>query len=166
MGVPQGAVLSLFLFSLRTDSLSPCHSRLLKYANHFVPCTANVPPTANVLTKRGWTTTWSADHGLVINKAKCVCYSKTLLPNSRFLSLMVNMTKYVGENFSSNMTWSAHIDTGFTRYLKQCLFIHRLHFMNVHKSLMANFFSFAIPVILYCFKIMSPDFLTETLLLF
>ncbi len=38
VGVPQGAILSSFLFTLHTDSLASCHSRLLKYADDFVLC--------------------------------------------------------------------------------------------------------------------------------
>ncbi len=38
MGVLQGAVLSPFIFSLHTDSLSSCHGRLPKYADYFVLC--------------------------------------------------------------------------------------------------------------------------------
>ncbi len=36
VGIVQEAVLLRFLFSLHIDSLSSCHSRVLKYADDFV----------------------------------------------------------------------------------------------------------------------------------
>ncbi len=75
VGAPQEAVLSPFLFSLHTDSLSPCHSRLLKYVDDFVLCNSyskcsDQEGLDDDLHRLG--VIWSADHGLLINKSKCV----------------------------------------------------------------------------------------------
>ncbi len=71
--------------------------------------------------------TWSADHGLLINKTKCVeClfYPKNTSPqlplsliNGEALS-REQTVKYLGVHFNSNLTWSTHIDSVFTKCLK------------------------------------------------
>ncbi len=73
MGVPQGAVLSPFLFSVHTDSLTSRHGRLVKYADDFALCNSynkysNQEGLDEDLHRL---VTWSADHGLLINKTKC-----------------------------------------------------------------------------------------------
>ncbi len=88
--------------------------------------------TANAPTKMGWATnsrlaTWSSDHGLNISKTKCVeclVYSKNtssqlMFPFLNRDALSCEQTiKYLGVHFSSNMTWTTHIDTVFTKCLK------------------------------------------------
>ncbi len=88
VGVPQGAVLSPFLFSLHTDSLTSHHSRLLKYADDFVLCNSYNKCTDQEGLDEDLhrLVTWSADHGLLINKTKCaecLFYPKNTSPNSR-----------------------------------------------------------------------------------
>ncbi len=151
-GVLQGAVLSPFLLSVQTDSLTSCHSTLL--------------------TKKGLDdhlsrlATWSADHGLIITRTKCVeCffYSKNTSSQLPFSfpdgeSLPREQTvNYLGAHSTSNMTWSTHIDIGFTKCLKLSFFIRRLRRMNVHKSLLQRIVSVgAIPLILHCSPIIFP----------
>ncbi len=74
LGAPLGAVLSPFLSSLHIDSLSYCHSELLKYADDFLLCYSYSKCSGQEwldddLHRR---VTWSADDGLLINKIECV----------------------------------------------------------------------------------------------
>ncbi len=64
--------------------------------------------------------TWSADHGFIINKTKCVEYlfsSKTTSSQLPFSFLKgealsrAQTVKYLCVHFTSNMTWSTHNDT-------------------------------------------------------
>ncbi len=118
-----------FLFSLYADSLPSCHSRLLKYADDFVLSNSY----SKYSDQKGLDddlfrlATWSADHGLVIKKTKCVkslfyskCTSSQLslsFINGEALS-REQTVKYLGVNFTSNRTWSTHIDAVFTKCLK------------------------------------------------
>ncbi len=129
VGVPQGAVLSPFLFSLRTDSLSSRHSRLLKYADDFVLCNSygKCSDQEGLDDDLHRPVTWSADHGLPVNKIKCVkClfYPKNTSPISRSLSSTVK--HYLVSKQSSILVyisprtwlWYTHIDTAFTKCLR------------------------------------------------
>ncbi len=117
-----------FLFSLYADSLSSCHSRLLKYADNFVLYNSYSKYSGQKELDDDLyrLATWSADHGLAISKTKCakwIFYSKS---TSSQLSLsFINgetlsreqTVKYLCVNFTSNLTWSTHIDAVFTKCL-------------------------------------------------
>ncbi len=74
VGVLYGAVLFFFEFSLQTDSLSSCHSKLLKYADDFVLCNSysKFPDQEGLNDKLYRIATWSADRVLIKSKTKCV----------------------------------------------------------------------------------------------
>ncbi len=171
MGILPGAHLSPFLFSLHADSLTSCHSRLLKYAdevvlsNSYSKC-SDQDGLGDDLCRLA---TWSSDHGLNISMIKyveCLAYSKNTSPQLLFSFLYSealsreHTVKYVGVHFSSNMTLSTHIDTAFTKCLKPSFFIHRLRSMNVHKPfLWCSTSACATPLILYCSPIIFPGLL-------
>ncbi len=98
-------------------------------------------------------------HGLIINKTKCVeCLFYFKSTSSQLPFSFINgealsreqTAKYLGVHFTSNMTWSTHIDTVFTKCLNLPFFIQRLSKLNVYKSLLWRLFSTcAIPLVLY-----------------
>ncbi len=71
--------------------------------------------------------------------------------------------KYRDGHFSSNITWSTHTDTVFTKCIKvKRFFIRRLRSMNVTKSLLWRIVSACTThVLLYFSPIISPDCLTK-----
>ncbi len=148
--------------------LTSRHCRLLKYADDFVLCNSykNCTDQEGLDEDLHRLVTWSADHGLLINKTKCaerLFYPKNTSPqlplsliNGEALS-REQTVKYLGVHFNSNLTWSTHIDSVFTKCLKISFFIWRLRSMNVHKSLLWRIVSAcAIPIILYCSPIIFP----------
>ncbi len=141
VGVPQEVVLSPFLFSLHTDPLSTCHSRLLKYADCFVfinfytKC-SDQEDLDDDLYRRA---TWSADHWLLINKtkcAKCLFYSTNIFSHHQLFFIngeavsREQTVKYLGEYITSIMTWCTHMNTVFTNCLRLSFFNRRLRTMN------------------------------------
>ncbi len=100
-------------FSLYTDSLSPRHSRLLKYADDFVLCNSysKCSDQEGLDDDLHRLVTWSADYGLLINKTKCaecLFYPKNTSPqfplsliNSEALS-REQTVKYLGVHINLN----------------------------------------------------------------
>ncbi len=75
--------------------------------------------------------TWSADHGLLINKTKCAeCLFYPRNTSSKPPLSLINgeelsreqTVKYIGVRFNSNLTWSTHIDSVFS---KDCVSIRK-----------------------------------------
>ncbi len=128
MGVPQGAVSSPFSFSFHTDSLSYCHTSLLKYADDHVLCISNskCSDQEGMDDDLSRLATWKADHGLIINKSKCaecLFYSSQLtfsFLNGEALSREQTVSKnIVSKNIGVHffITWFTHTDYVFTDYL-------------------------------------------------
>ncbi len=100
---------------------------------------------------------WSADHGLIINKAKsveCQFYSKNT--SSQLLFYFLNGEDLSREqtvmnlvvHFPFNVTWSTHIETVLTKCPKLSFFILRLRSMSIHKSLFSESFQ-PVPPLLF-----------------
>ncbi len=173
VGVPQGTVLSPFLFSLHSDSLSPCHSRLLKFGDDFVLCNSysKCSDQEGLDDDLHRLATWSADHGFIINKTKCMeCLFnlKNTSSNSRSPSSTVKL--YLDSKRWSILVyvlprtwlWYTRIDTVFTKCLRLSFLSEWFHSMNVHKSLLWRIVSArAMPLILYCSPIIFPELLNK-----
>ncbi len=113
-------VLSTFLFSLHTDSLSSCHSRLLKYADDFMLCNSYIKCSdqEGLDDDLHRLVTWSSDHGLLISKTKCASFipknTSPQLPlslvNGEALSRQQTV-KNLGVHFNLNLIWPTQIDS-------------------------------------------------------
>ncbi len=74
--------------------------------------------------------TWIVKHGLVISKNKsvqCHFYSKSLPSSLRIYGVALSReqtAQYIGVHFSSNMNWSAYINTVFTKCLKKSISVY------------------------------------------
>ncbi len=117
-----------FLSSLHIDPLSYCHSKLLKYTDDFLLCYSYSKCSGQEwldddLHRR---VTWSADDGLLINKSECVqCFffpKNISLINGEALS-QEQMVRYLAAHLTSNLTWSTHIDSVFTKCLKTVILL-------------------------------------------
>ncbi len=72
------------------------------------------------------------------------------------------IVKYLGVHFNSNLTWSTHIDSVYTKCLKISFFIRRLRSLNIHKPLLWRLvFACAIPINLYCSPIIFSGLLNK-----
>ncbi len=135
MGVLQGAVLSHFVFSLQNGSLTSRHCRLLKYADDFVLCNSysKCSDQKGLDDDLSRLVPWSANHGLIITKQKCIeClfYSKNTSHELPFAFLN-------GESLSREQTsrWLGLLKSILSsQNALNCLFIRRFRSMNVHKS--------------------------------
>ncbi len=111
--------------------------------------------------------TWSADHGLLVNKTNCVeclLYPKKhffptpALPHQRWSFTSRANSQVSWCTFHLDLDLVTHIDTVFIKGL----FIRRFHSMNAHKSLLWRIVSgCAIPSILYCLPIIFPELLIK-----
>ncbi len=129
-GVPQGDVLAPFLFNHHTDGLrSPNDSRLYKCADEIAVCSPSPNDSTSLPAALQHVSSWASSNGLLRNHSKCIeCPFYLRVLNSLPTPLIVdgsplsqtNSVKYLGLTFSSNLTWSSHIESVFVRGQKIC----------------------------------------------
>jgi hypothetical protein len=106
---------------------------------------------------------WSSENSLILNRTKCVeCLFRfrNSRPRQQFeasssidgISLSeVTDVKYLGIHFSSDCTWSLHIQSIFSKCLKLSFVIKRLVLLQVPYAILRKFVDACVlPVILYC----------------
>jgi len=171
-GVLQGAVLSPFLFAFHLDSLACTNGTLIKYADDLVlsgKCKTSADFNAlsdNLVT----ISQWSTSHGLKLNAQKCVQCDFTLTKSRTPITQLhldgmnlpcANVFKYLGVTFSSDLTWSAHVENIANSCHRLGFVMKRLRSFSLPQHAMKLFIdSCVLPIILYC----SPVFLSTLML--
>jgi hypothetical protein len=174
-GVLQGAVLSPFLFNLYTDSLKTSPDTILiKYADDFALGT-KINSTADQLRSKenlDNITSWSETNELILNPDKCNCCVFSSIRKDTFsnVPILINdiqlnflsHVKYLGVTFSSNLTWSLHIEELYRKCLKLSFYIRRLNCIQVPSHVIRRFVDACIiPSILYASPIIFPGLLKK-----
>jgi hypothetical protein len=168
-GVPQGAVLSPFLFTLYTDSLNLENpSIVIKYADNIAVGRACSTTSDSVLFQRDIEAThsWAESIFLHLNPIKCAEIVFTLRRGRHLNELQhiipqtvingrsveqVACTKYLGVKLSSDLSWHDHVGDVFMKIRRLCFFIRRLTALHIPLSIVKTFITAtALPIILYC----------------
>jgi hypothetical protein len=162
-GVLQGAVLSPFLFSLYTDSIRlPPNSNLIKYADDFALGyqLKRQQQNAELQTSLQTVAEWSEQNDLLLNTDKCNVCTFTLNHKDTYPDVRLQLgnidlrptelVKYLGVTFSSDMTWTTHIDNLYKKCLRLSYYIRRLRSFGVQNLVIKKFVHACIlPIILY-----------------
>ena len=142
-GVPQGSVISPFLFCLQMKTAMPLapQSIIIKYADDFlvaipVPDLAEIP---SITTKEiDHMTKWCSENGLYLNLGKT---KSLLIPKKCQISASDSLLstssdlKILGVIYNANCTWSSHV-THLTKKASQMIYIIRQMKMFLPKSLL------------------------------
>ena len=177
--VLQGAVLSPFLFNLYTDEIrTSTNTLMIKYADvialgqkfNLQNDHMTLQLALNDIAK------WSETNYLSLNTDKCNLCIFTV--NQKCLDLQQHTTlndhnlnivkdvKYLGVTFSSNLTWSSHIEYLYKKCLRLSFYIRRLITSKVPRSVIKKFVdSCVLPIILYASPITMPGLLKKDITL-
>ena len=107
---------------------------------------------------------WCEQNGLLLNRDKCLevsfssrpsIYSSTIPDSSCFTSKQ--SIKYLGVIFTSNLSWSQHVEYIFSKCLRLTHFIRRLRILHVNSNILHLIISScALPALLYCSPVILP----------
>lgn len=178
-GVLQGAVLSPFLFSLYTDSIRlPHESFLIKYADDFALGYPLKKQQRNVMLQNSLNIVaeWSKSNDLRLNLDKCNCCTFSLDHKTPHPDVIVRINdvslqpcitvKYLGVTFSSDLTWTNHIEVLYKKCLRLSFHIRRLRSIAVPNHIIKKFVDACIlPIILYGSPIIFPGLLKKDLVI-
>nr|CAH8866336.1 unnamed protein product [Trichobilharzia regenti] len=179
-GVPQGAVLSPFLFSFFLHDLpnSP-EVNFIKYADDL---TVSVPvvATSDCSYMNGFLAEvkdWSRSNGLKLNPTKCNTVDFSLRSEKDMHRLIQSHdccsidgtmiesksnVSYLGISFSSNLCWSSHILIVSKKVFRLTYYIKKLRHSGITQSLIIQFInSCVLPIILYCSPLFFPGLLKK-----
>jgi hypothetical protein len=174
-GVLQGAVLSPLFFNLYTDKLAASpNSILVKYADDFVLGIGVKSPSDQLILRSELekVSSWSSANNLLLNTEKCcTCIfsanrllssiSEPLELNGNQLEVQTHV-KYLGVTFSSNLTWTNHIDIVYQKCVRLSFYIRRLISACVPRKLLQQFVDGCIiPIILYASPVVFPGLLQK-----
>jgi hypothetical protein len=175
-GVLQGAVLSPIFFSLHTASLQSANENIIiKYADDTVIAgqLKSINDSSKLQSSVSEVDHWSKENGLLLNKSKCIeCVFKLRsLPTNPVNSPVVldgipvksdPSVKYLGVYFSSDCSWSNHIQEKFSKLLRLSFVLRRFTILHVPHEILTRFVDACVlPVILYCSPVIFPGLLAK-----
>ena len=162
-GVPQGSIISPFLFASFMGSLSSksIDTKIFKYADDFcllIPSSkdSNINDSIHVEIKN--IEDWCSIHGLVLNrdKTRLMVFGKSGCPLNLPTGLtVVSELKILGLTFQQNLKWDSHIDN-VTKKASQRIFllkklkripgVSKNDLLSVYKSYIASILEYNCPV--------------------
>nr|CAH8865766.1 unnamed protein product [Trichobilharzia regenti] len=179
-GVPQGAVLSPFLFSFFLHDL-PLSDEInfVKYADDL---TVSLPVKSQsdcfkLNSFLSDISQWSKLNGLTLNPSKCQTVDFSFR-HKRDLQTLVSThdvcriegtiietksnAKYLGLVISSDLTWSSHIQMISKKVFRLTYYIKKLRLTGVTQPLLSQFVNSRIlPILLYCSPLVFPGLLKK-----
>nr|CAH8873838.1 unnamed protein product [Trichobilharzia regenti] len=179
-GVPQGAVLSPFLFSFFLHDL-PLSDEInfVKYADDL---TVSLPVKSQsdcfkLNSFLSDISQWSKLNGLTLNPSKCQTVDFSFR-HKRDLQTLVSThdvcriegtiietksnAKYLGLVISSDLTWSSHIQMISKKVFRLTYYIKKLRLTGVPQPLLSQFVNSRIlPILLYCSPLVFPGLLKK-----
>ena len=160
-GVPQGSIISPFLFAAHMGSLMP-HSEknsMFKYADDIIiSCPFRKTDDVTTIIKKEVDniSNWCLLHGLKVNVAKSkvmpTCILKTLhFPLPSFELPSVDELRVLGVIFASNLRWDSHIDATCKKANRRLYIIRRLKRFSCisKKDLVKVYNAFILPILEY-----------------
>ncbi|CAH8875381.1 unnamed protein product [Trichobilharzia szidati] len=179
-GVPQGAVLSPFLFSFFLHDLP--HSDEMNFVKYADDLTISMSVNSqldcikinNFLSE---ISKWSSSNGLKLNPSKCQtvnfsfrCKRKLNEAVGSYDPCKIDDTdieskyevKYLGLVLSSDLSWSSHVLAISQRIFRLTFYIRKLRHSGITQPLLLQFVNSCIlPILLYCSPLFFPGLLKK-----
>ena len=178
-GVPQGAILSPFLFNALIDSLRvDAPSIMIKYADDVALVeTIKEPSDLNHLYESlNQIKTWSDEQGLDINTLKShIIDFASKRPSKKLDQLREqtislcgtnleykNVIKYLGVELTPTLQWTKHLEKVFIKIRRLCFFARKLRKCQVNPQYIRKYVEACIfPVLLYCSPVIYSNLLKK-----
>ncbi|CAH8827539.1 unnamed protein product [Trichobilharzia szidati] len=179
-GVPQGAVLSPFLFSFFLHDLPHLNeTNFVKYADDL---TVSLPITSESDCSKLNSflldiSMWSKSNGLMLNPSKCQAVNFTFNHRRDIHELVSShdacsidgteietksSIKYLGLVLSSDLSWSSHILLVSKKMFRLTFYIKKLRQQGISQPLVLRFLNSCIlPILLYCSPLIFPGLLKK-----
>nr|CAH8873648.1 unnamed protein product [Trichobilharzia regenti] len=179
-GVPQGAILSPFLFSFFLHDLP--HSNETNFVKYADDLTVSLPITSESDSSKINSflldiNNWSKLNGLILNPSKCQALDFNF-KHRRDLHELISShdpcsidgteietkssIKYLGFVLSSDLSWSSHILSISKKMFRLTFYIKKLRQSGINQPLVLQFLKSGIlPIVLYCSPLIFPGLLKK-----
>nr|CAH8863804.1 unnamed protein product [Trichobilharzia regenti] len=179
-GVPQGAVLSPFLFSFFLHDLP--HSDEINFVKYADDLTVSMAVNSQLDCTKinsflSEVSKWSESNGLKLNPSKCQTVDFSLRCKRQLKEVIdshdsckiddndigiKSEIKYLGLILSSDLSWSSHVLAISSKIFRLTFYIKKLRHSGITQPLLLQFINSCIlPILLYCSPLFFPGLLKK-----